>query len=370
MDIRWCPEKRLSFLNFERYLSESIAARQLTNGGPLQRVLSSKLIELTDSRRVAIPAASGTAALHALAAALSLQANRRLRWATQAFTFPPATQGPFCDAVVVDNDDTAGGPSLEALSSIAAIDGVICTNVFGSVCDILFYERWCRENGKLCIFDNAATPVGCVGARSIHDCGDGAIVSLHETKPIGRGEGGVIFADAALAPFVQRALNFGFSPGDRVGDRMCSNYRMSDIAAAAICDHLDAVLSEDWVEAYRQRVAAAALSLNRHGLSLALGLQSPPCIPSCLVVALPGGACADAVVDALSRQERAVEAKHYYRPLAGPDTAPVAWALFEGTICMPFHLELSDEDIDYMIRSLVRVLSSGRCRRARDERAR
>ena len=40
--------------------------------------------------------------------------------------------------------------------------------------------------------------------------GDGSIISLHETKPLGRGEGGAVFVSAEMVPFVHKALNFGY----------------------------------------------------------------------------------------------------------------------------------------------------------------
>jgi hypothetical protein len=92
--IRWCPTKAFSPDKFMSYLQTSLESRKLTNGGPLQAVLAARVQTLTGCQNSVIPAASGTAALHALCAGWSLKLGRDLRWVTQAFTFPPATQGP------------------------------------------------------------------------------------------------------------------------------------------------------------------------------------------------------------------------------------------------------------------------------------
>ncbi len=53
------------------------------------------------------------------------------------------------------------GPSIVALNAVAQlIDGIIVTNVFGYQMDFSPYESWCKENGKLLLIDNAASPIG------------------------------------------------------------------------------------------------------------------------------------------------------------------------------------------------------------------
>jgi hypothetical protein len=90
--VKWCVHKTFSIERFENYIQDSIASGQTTNGGPLQKILSRKVRELCDSKRIPILTSNGTAALHALACAFELKAGRRLKWATQAFTFPSSIQ--------------------------------------------------------------------------------------------------------------------------------------------------------------------------------------------------------------------------------------------------------------------------------------
>ena len=368
--VRWCPAKPFNTARFAEYLAVSLAARQLTNGGPLQQVLADKLKGLTGSSRPIIPAASGTAALHALAAGWALHLGRPLTWATQAFTFPTSFQGPLAGAVVLDLDATHWGPSMTGLAACGdAIDGVIVTNVFGHQADVAAYEAWCTAHGKLLLFDNAATATRCLpDGRCVHDAGDGAIISLHETKPLGRGEGGAIIAPSdALARAVVRAMNFGFDvpAGRRVGDRLASNYRMSDVAAAAVLDHLDTVADKDCVGLVAGLAQHASTSLRKAGFETHLPLlQDRGALHACLFVKAPPGLTGEGVCAALcSLPEGAVEAKQYYRPLVDREAAPEAWRVYDQCVCLPLHVDMSAADVDYMCTALGGLADKENCAR-------
>ena len=357
--VRWCPHKPFNLDRFGAYLSTSLAARQLTNGGPLQAALAAKLADLTGARRPIIPAASGTAALHALAAAWALRKGRHLRWATQAFTFPTSCQGPFTGAVVLDLDPQHWGPSMAGLDAyVDAVDGVVVTNVFGHQADVAAYEAWCATHGKLLLFDNAATAMGRLpDGRCVHDAGDGAIVSLHETKPIGRGEGGAVIAPPDLAAYVGRAMNFGFDipAGRRAGDPLASNYRMSDVAAAATLDHLDTVVEGDWVGCVAALADHAGRALRQAGFETHLPLQAGT-LHACLFVKVPAGLTGETVAVTLcALPGGSVEAKQYYRPLVGREAAPQAWRVFDQCVCLPLHAGMTPGDVDYMCAALARV---------------
>jgi dTDP-4-amino-4,6-dideoxygalactose transaminase len=357
--VRWCPAKPFNAARFADYLSVSLAARQLTNGGPLQQVLAEKLAGLTGSSRPIIPAASGTAALHALTAGWALHKGRPLTWATQAFTFPTCFQGPLAGAIVLDLDPVHWGPSLAGLDAHNHnIDGIIVTNVFGHQADVAAYEAWCAAHGKLLLFDNAATATGRLpDGRCVHDAGDGAIISLHETKPIGRGEGGAVIApDDTMAKAVSRAMNFGFDilAGRREGNRLASNYRMSDVAAAATLDQLDAVVGNDWVGVVGVLAKHACTFLRQAGFETYLPLlHDRGALHNCLFVKAPPGLRGEGVCAALCLLPGGgVEAKQYYRPLVDQEAAPEAWRVYDQCVCLPLHVDMSVADVEYMCAAL------------------
>jgi dTDP-4-amino-4,6-dideoxygalactose transaminase len=74
-----------------------------------------------------------------------------------------------------------------------------------------------------------------------------------------------------------------------------------------------------------------------------------PTILSCLFVNLdnqPG--------EATCRQlnSHGTEAKHYYCPLIDRTAAPRAWKLYNRSICLPFHLGISREELLRMLDQL------------------
>lgn len=88
-----------------------------------------------------------------------------------------------------------------------------------------------------------------------------AVVSLHATKALGAGEGGVLVsADADLVERARRLSNFGFL-GDRVSRTVATNAKMSEYQAAVALASLDGwpATRERWkktLELLRQAVRA------------------------------------------------------------------------------------------------------------------
>jgi dTDP-4-amino-4,6-dideoxygalactose transaminase len=249
-------------------------------------------------------ASNGTATLHALCVGLSLKAKKDLRWVTQAFTFPSSIQGPLKDSLVADMDPEWFGPDRNFLEVHKhEFDGIVVTNVFGHQTELLMYEKWCKSHGKFLVLDNAVTAIGFLSnSHCIHDVGDGSIVTLHETKPVGRGEGGVIFAKREVLPFLHQAMNFGFDIPKQVREQhwSCSNWRMSDIAAAAVCDHLDFMLNNKWEDRLQEltKFAVSELLEKKSIVFLAMPVHYPT-ILSCLFIKLNRPIQAERILDLL-----------------------------------------------------------------------
>lgn len=354
--LRWIAKKSFDAERYQKYLEPSLTKGHLTNDGPLQRVVSIKIKEVCGSTRKVMMSASGTGALHTLGSAWEIKLGRRLKFATQSFTFPSSIQGPFCNAIILDMDEKLAGPCMKKLNEIVdEIDGIVVTNIFGHLSDCLAYESWCLKHNKLLLLDNAATPFGtCEDGRCIHDVGHGAFVSLHETKPIGRGEGGAIFLPSDLQIFTHRAMNFGFNiySNERIGHRYASNWRMSDFAAAAVCDHLDNIIESDWKGTSESLVTFAIQEMKRYPFDLHAGLQFPNVCP-CLWINVGDTTCdLDIIATYLQRCQPGIEAKRYYRPLGSRDEHPVAWSMFDRTICLPLNVDMTKEMVAYELDQL------------------
>lgn len=68
----------------------------------------------------------------------------------------------------------------------------------------------------------------------------GSIISFHHTKPIGFGEGGAIIVDRKYSDIVRKIINFGIGLEEKnYFYKYGNNYKMSDISAIYIIQHLN-----------------------------------------------------------------------------------------------------------------------------------
>jgi len=346
---KWVVQKPLLFRRAEELLQESVKQQQITNGGPVKHRLEDYLcsfLKLNDHKCVQMTC-SGTAALHALVSSFNIKCGKPLRWATCAFTFPSSILGPCKTSIVLDNDEEYLGPSLEQLSKLSdSFDGVIVTNVFGTTVNIQTYVEWCRVNKKLLIFDNAATPLTFEDGVNVCYAGDGAIVSFHETKALGRGEGGCIIANKDMKPLLERACNFGFHNGFRISHSEASNWRMSDINAAFILAYIETITDDVIRHAfYLDAVANDCIAASSHLKSFCPLKTNQQRFLSCICV------FTDVNIDLKDFQEQSrIEAKKYYVPLCSDASTSKKW--FDKIVCLPFNYKSDEKDICSMIKVL------------------
>ena len=117
-----------------------------------------------------------------------------------------------------------------------------------------------------------------------------------------------------------------------------------DLAAAAICDHIDFMTANGWEGRLNNLAKAAVNELQLNGLGLAMPIRYPT-ILSCLFV--KHGQETNVILKKLHAKK--IEAKHYYEPLCERAKTPMAWDLFDSTLCLPFHLDISETDLKMMI---------------------
>lgn len=350
--MEWCAKKPLDMNKVEGVLQKSVERNHYTNNGPVVRELEGFIKDKLRLKKKVHMASSGTGALHALIASLQMRANTILRFVTQAFTFPSAILGPLKDTiVVVDNDERSLGPSFAALEAMKAdIDGIIVTNVFGCICDIDKYREWCDTNHKFLVFDSAASPVAYTkDGRNVCDIADASIISFHETKFLGRGEGGAVVCDDELWPYVSRAVNFGFNYGDVVRKYHieASNWRMSDFSAAFILVYLQDVMSEQKFQRYKTLSKKTKEMLEKSERFHLLFSYPEDTIFSGICVRCEYQLTNEVVATLAQRTQ--IELKKYYVPLADRVSAPVAWDFYDHVICFPFHCKTTEEDVTWMI---------------------
>jgi dTDP-4-amino-4,6-dideoxygalactose transaminase len=162
---------------------------------------------------------------------------------------------------------------------------------FGSRFDYAAWDRFSRENGIAVVIDAAAGFDQFVNFGAQVPLGRTPVmVSLHATKALGVGEGGLLLtADPDLAARARQLGNFGVL-GERPVDDAFGNYKMSEYSAAVGLAAL-----EDWPERRRslaELAARLAVGFERIGVRRAPGFAGALVSSTCMVE-VPGLAAAE-----------------------------------------------------------------------------
>ena len=99
------------------------------------------------------------------------------------------------------------------------------------------------------MFDNAASPYSFWKGTNSCNLGVASYVSLHHTKPIGFGEGGLIIIDKKYEKYARASINFGLMDDEPINDRG-GNLKMSEVSAAAILQWWDQFNIDDLQQKY------------------------------------------------------------------------------------------------------------------------
>jgi dTDP-4-amino-4,6-dideoxygalactose transaminase len=335
MYVNWLNRKTPDFNRVQSLLDESVRKNHYTNSGPLSKKLEEFLrekLEIDDSKIVRATA-SGTAALHALVEGMRIHAGKNLKFATHAWTFPSAVIGPLAGTQVVDLD---GNIDIDLAGIPNDVDGIIVTHPFGYLMDVDRLQKWAKKNDKILIFDNAASPLSYkkinkyMGSNSLNLC-DGSFISLHQTKSLGFGEGGLLVADEKYAEAIDRAMNFGFDI-ERNWHPNSSNYRMSDISAAFIYDHIERNFTH--ITEHSAKIEETFDKVCRHNDWEKMPNRAGDwCLLNSLVFFTQ-----DKKIKNLDN----FEWKKYYRPIAD---LPNAQFYYSEVICLPCHLDVTSYDL-------------------------
>ena len=234
--IDFLDKKSISYKEIEDILSVSDRLSHYTNDGPVKRMLESflhSLLSLGEDKRV-LCCSSGTAALHSIMYLCTAKYGTQ-KWVTPAFTFPSCVVGRGFDVDILDISPKTYTLSLDA--DLSKYDGIVLTNLFGSYIDLDRWTKFCKDNDKALILDNAASPLSLCDGINICNFGDYSFGSLHHTKYLGFGEGGFVVCPEEDYDTINSMTNFGFH-GSREYNPLSSNFKMSDVSAAFILSHI------------------------------------------------------------------------------------------------------------------------------------
>ena len=343
MKINWVPTKTINQDRVQELLSECQSTNHFTNNGPVTKKLEDVVrqkLKVDDSKDIII-VSNGTVALLVAVAAIELSTNKHLRWATQSFTFPPSAQGTLEHVKIVDIDLEGGLDLYEGLEN--EVDGIIVTNIFGNLVDINKYETWCQKYNKYLIFDNAATSYSFYKEKNCVNYGNATTLSFHHTKPIGFGEGGAVIIDKEFSNDLKRLINFGIDQ-THGWHRWGGNYKLSDISAAYIIQHLENI---DMIYTKTKELALIAesymLSKNVKA-KLFPNFSDQIGLLSCLSILFEEEEESSLAIEKLSKHD--IFSRKYYYPL---DDSINANKIFRKIICVPLHYCMDVEQVNFML---------------------
>lgn len=239
--IRVCAPRLPDAAALRPYLEEIDANRFYTNFGPLARRFERRLAERFD-----LPAEScatvgnGTLGLVLALKAADLPPGSLCllpSWTFCATAHAVIAAGLRPYFVDVHPDSWALEPRTALLESARApgpVCAVIAVAPFGAPVNTAAWDAFAEQTGIAVVIDAAA---GFDAARP----GRAAlVVSLHATKTLGVGEGGVVLSqDAALVKKIRKLSNFGFGP-ERAAAFAALNGKISEYTAAIGLAALDA----------------------------------------------------------------------------------------------------------------------------------
>lgn len=331
------------------YLERIDQSHWYSNFGPLVQQLEAQLAREHFGGKCAVTVSSGTAGLELALAALQLPPRSRVLVpdftfvATAAAVLRSGLQPTVAD---VDQDSWSLTPDLaRRCRQTMAIDAVMPVATFGCPQDAQAWDAFSVETGIPVVIDAA----GAFGNQAIGDVAH-VVFSLHATKALAAGEGGIVVsADRALLERVRRLSNFGIDRQTGIVDSPGINAKLSEYHAAVAL----AGLARWEPKVQRLRGLWKAFVEELEYRCPALSLQSRPAAGIYMIapVLLPERVAADAVMSALSNA--GIESRRWYHPLisdhpgfAGIELsrpAPVARRLSGSVLGLPFHSGLTRE---------------------------
>jgi dTDP-4-amino-4,6-dideoxygalactose transaminase len=369
------------------YLQRMDAVRQYSNFGPLVMDLERRLEAMFSSRagRPVHVTTVSSATLGIELALASLALPPRSRVLVPALTFVATATAVIRAGHVpviadIDSDSWALTPPIaDAAFAEAPFDAVIPVATFGQSQNWKQWNNFQRRRGIPVVIDAAAG----FGSQWIGDAaqappiddtpGPTLVFSLHTTKSLPAGEGGLVVAtNAQHVREVRQRSNYGINRDDPEADlplgatdMIGTNAKLSEYHAAVALASLErwnerAAVRRDVMRRYR----ATLVEASRGQLQWQAG--EPVAAPTLLCVRWPGDGKANRLEQICA--ERGVMTRRWYQPLLHRQPAragalrhlstPVADRIAAELIGLPFFPDMSTEQIDLVAQCVASVAGS------------
>ena len=344
-----------------------------------QLSLGPKLVEFEQAfaaycrTKHAVACSSGTAGLHLLIRAMGIGPGDEV--VTTPFSFVASANCVMLEGarpVFVDIDPSTWNirPDMIEAAVTPRTRAILPVDVFGQPAEMDPIREVARRRGLRVIEDSCEALGSRYRGRPAGSLGDAGAFGFYPNKQITTGEGGMIVTDdAELAGLCRSLRNQGrdTSGGWLTHQRLGYNYRLSDINCALGLVQLRRI---DEMIAVRKRIEALYRERLADEPRIALQRVHPDVEMSWFVFVVRladeyGQADRDRILTTLA--ERGIGCSNYFAPIHlqpfyverfgyKPGDFPVCEAVAARSVALPFHHELTEEDVDTVCSELRRLL--------------
>ena len=342
---------------YKHYLEGIWERNWLTNKGPLANDLELKLKDYLNLKHLLF-VSNGTIALQIAIKALKLKGEI----ITTPFSYVATTSSIVwegCKPVFVDIDPLSFNidPNKIESSITPNTSAILATHVYGNPCDVEAIDKIAKKHNLKVIYDAAHAFGVKYNNRSLFEYGDISTASFHATKIFHSTEGGAVISNSPeLIHTMSMLRNFGHVTAESF-EPAGINGKNSEFHAAmglAVLKHIDRLLM------LRKKQSLAY----DHSLQT-LRVQRP--------VILPGAewnySYYPIVFDTEEQLLRSVTVlnahwvyprRYFYPSLSTLNYVdkcemPIAEDISKRVLCLPMYHSLSQEEIDFIARLLLRV---------------
>lgn len=350
-----------SLETYTEYLKGIWQREWLTNNGPLVNELELKLKEYLQVPHL-LYINNGTVALQIAIKALKLKGEI----ITTPFSYVATVSSLVwegCKPVFVDIDKNSLNinPQLIEEAITPNTSAILATHVFGNPCDIDAIDKIAKKHNLKVIYDAAH----CFGTkykgRSVFEYGDIVTTSFHATKLFHTVEGGAVFTnDPELLKEMALLRNFGHN-GPEHFDAVGINGKNSEFHAAMGLANL-------------QDIKAILASRKSQSLHYDKWLTNPKLKKIELnnkadfnYAYYPVVFESESILLKVKHELEAnrINPRRYFYPslntvdlYKSKNTLPVSESVSRQILCLPMYHKLSNEEIDYVCRILLRALNN------------
>lgn len=351
----------------ERRLVDAVLRSGTLSGGAMLASFEGEFAARFGARH-AVAMSSGTAALHV--AMIAAGVNEGDQVITSPFSFVASANSILfqratpvfvdIDPETLTMDPRATVAAIESLAPAGRLRAILPVHIFGRPVEMGAIARAARSHG-IAIIEDACEAIGASADGVLAGrWGDASVFAFYPNKQMTTGEGGVLLTDRDDWAVLARSLRNQGRSADGTWlqhEILGYNYRLGEMSAAvglAQLRRLDELLAKRDAVAARYNAllggvrSVRPLAAPRDGMRLSWFVY---------IIRLDPGIDRNRLMHTLA--ERGIVSRPYFPPIHlqpfyrerfgfAPGMFPHAEAAGESLLALPFHGNLSDEDIEYV----------------------